>query len=105
MTTASIYYLIFGFLTLVGGIIGFARKRSIPSLISGGTSGVLLFVAAYLLKAKHEEGLLIGLAVSLLLAGKFIPDFIHKKNIVLSSLMSTLSIVAVVLTLLAWYKT
>jgi uncharacterized membrane protein (UPF0136 family) len=46
----------------------------------------------------------LGLIVSVLLAGKFVPDFIHKKAVVPGGLMALLSISGIVLTLFAWYK-
>ena len=99
------YYVIFALLTIAGGVMGFVNARSRPSLIAGVISGILLFVASYLLTSSHRNtALIIGLMVSVLLAGKFIPDFIHKKAIVPGGLMSLLSAVGVTLTLLAWYR-
>lgn len=104
INVTKFYYIIFALLTLAGGIMGFVSARSRVSLIAGIVAGVLLLVASWLLKEQRQTAFIIGLMVSILLAGKFIPDFIHKKAFVPGGLMSVLSAVGVVLTLLAWYR-
>jgi len=84
--------------------MGYLKAKSTASLIAGGTSGVLLLVASFLLPEKFQAALMLGLIVSVLLAGKFVPDFIHKKAIVPGGLMAALSMAGIVVTLLAWYK-
>ena len=101
---AQIYYVIFALLTIAGGVMGFVSAHSRASLIAGVVAGVLLLVASFLLNRQQVAALIIGLLVSVLLAGKFIPDFIHKKAIVPGGMMSLLSIVGVAVTLLAWYR-
>lgn len=98
-----IFYLIFGIVTVAGGTMGYVSKRSIASLISGGVCGVLLIYAAYLMHRPHPEPLILGLVVSIALAGKFIPNYIEKKALIPGGLMAILSGVSIVVTLLAWY--
>lgn len=100
----KIYYMIFGLLTMAGGLMGFLKAKSTVSLVAGGVFGALLLVASFWLPAKFQPALILGLIVSVLLAGKFVPDFIHKKAVVPGGLMAFLSILGIVLTLLAWYK-
>ncbi len=98
------YYLIFALVAIAGGIMGYAKAKSVPSLIAGSLSGALLIVAAFMLSTKHPtRAYVIGLLVSVLLAGKFVPDFVHKKAVVPGGLMAILSLAGIVLTLLAWY--
>lgn len=100
-----IYYLIFGVLTIAGGIMGYVSKRSIASLVAGGICGVLLLYAAYLMHSPpRPEPLILGLVVSVVLAGRFIPNYIEKKALIPGGLMALLSGVGIVVTLLAWYK-
>ena len=99
---AQIYYVIFALLTIAGGVMGFVSAHSRASLIAGSVAGVLLLVASFLLNQQQVVALIIGLLVSVLLAGKFIPDFIHKKAIIPGGLMALLSIAGIVLTLIAW---
>jgi uncharacterized membrane protein (UPF0136 family) len=102
---AKIYYFVFGALTIAGGIMGFVTKNSIPSLVAGGVSGLLLLTAGFLIFiAKTQAGLILGIVASVLLAGKFLPDFILKKVWVPAGMMAILSLAGIVLTLLAWYK-
>jgi uncharacterized membrane protein (UPF0136 family) len=95
------YYLVFAVLTIIGGIMGYVKAKSKISLISGTISGAILIVASFLLPERPIIAGVIGLCVSVLLAGKFVPDFIHKKAFIPSGLMALLSVVSIVLTILA----
>ena len=46
---AKIYFIVFGLLTIVGGVIGYVKAGSTASIIAGSISGLLLLVAAFLL--------------------------------------------------------
>ena len=59
---AKIYFIIFGLLTIVGGVMGYVKAGSTASLIAGSISGILLLVAAFLLPG--------NLALGLALAGR-----------------------------------
>ncbi|CUM62872.1 uncharacterized protein PRCAT00000431001 [Priceomyces carsonii] len=58
-------------LCAVGGIMGYARKGSIPSLIAGTSFAILYGGAGYLLKKNADYGLELALGTStfLLVAG------------------------------------
>jgi uncharacterized membrane protein (UPF0136 family) len=100
----KVYYVVFAVLTIIGGLIGYFKAKSMASIIAGCISGGLLVVASLMLPGRHPNvAYIIGLFVSVLLAGKFVPDFIHKKAVVPGGLMALLSLAGVVLTLLAWY--
>ncbi len=47
MEAARIYFIVFGALTIVGGIVGYLKAGSVASIIAGSITGVLLLVAAY----------------------------------------------------------
>ena len=97
------YYRVFAALTLLGGIMGYAKAKSRPSLIAGTFSAVLLVLASSYLPLRPNVAYVIGMTVSVLLAGKFLPDFLHKKAVFPGGLMTLLSVAGVVLTLLGWY--
>ena len=101
---AKIYFIIFGVLTIVGGIIGYASKGSVPSIVAGSIAGVLLLLGAFLLPGHLVAGLAIDLIVSLLLAGQFIPKFIQTGKAMPAGMMSILSVIGVVTVLVAWIK-
>lgn len=99
-----IYYVFFALLTIAGGIMGYANKRSVASLTAGSISGILLLLAAFLIDKKLNGALIIGLVVSVSLAGRFIPTYLEKKTPVPAGLMSFFSLAGIIVTLLAWYK-
>lgn len=101
---AKIYFIVFGLLTIVGGVIGFATKGSVPSIIAGSISGILLLTAAFLLPNNLAAGLALGALVSILLAGRFIPNFIKTGAAMPAGMMSVLSVIGIILALLAWMK-
>lgn len=101
---AKIYFIIFGLLTIVGGVIGFVKAGSTASIIAGSISGILLLVAAFLLPGNVIAGLAIAAIVSLLLAGRFIPIFIKTGHFMPAGMMSILSAIGLVMALVAWVK-
>jgi uncharacterized membrane protein (UPF0136 family) len=104
MGAAKVYFIVFGILTIAGGIIGYVRAGSMPSIIAGSISGILLLVAAFLLPDHRVAGLAIGLIVSLLLAGQFIPKFIRIGKAMPAGMMSILSVIGIIMAIVAWMK-
>jgi len=104
METSKIYFLIFGVLTIAGGIVGYLKAGSAPSIIAGSITGILLIVAALLLPEHRAAGLAVGLIISLLLAAQFIPKFIRTGKVMPAGLMSVLSAIGIVVAVLAWLK-
>jgi len=101
---AKIYFIIFGLLTIIGGVIGFVKAGSTASIIAGSISGILLFVAAFLLPQNLAVGLILAGVVSILLAGKFVPAFLKTGQAMPAGLMSVLSVLGVIVAIVAWIK-
>jgi uncharacterized membrane protein (UPF0136 family) len=101
---AKIYFIVFGILTIVGGIIGYASKGSIPSIIAGTIAGIFLLVGAWLLPDHLLAGLAIGFIVSVLLAGQFAPKFIKTGQAMPAGVMSILSVIGLIMAVVAWVK-
>ena len=101
---AKIYFIIFGLLTIIGGVIGFAKAGSMASIIAGSISGILLLVAAFLLPGNVVAGLAIAGIVSLLLAGRFLPAFLQKGGFMPAGMMAVLSVIGVLVAIAAWVK-
>jgi uncharacterized membrane protein (UPF0136 family) len=104
MAAAKIYFLVFGALTIIGGIIGYVKAGSLPSIIAGAITGVLLFVAGALLPEHRAIGLATGFIISLLLAVQFIPKFIRTGRVMPAGMMSILSGIGLVVAIVAWIK-
>jgi len=102
---AKIYYLVFGILTILGGVIGFVRAKSRASLIAGGTCGLLLVASSVIIMAGRTNiGLMLGLLVSVALAGQFIPKVLMNRAPIHSIIMAVLSAASLILTLIAFAK-
>jgi len=97
----KVYYLVFAVLTILGGIMGYVKAKSVISIVSGTISGVILIVASLLLPVHPISSGVTGLCVSVLLAGKFVPDFVHKKAFVPGGLMAILSVASIIISILA----
>ena len=104
MDVTRLYFLIFGALTILGGIIGYVKAGSVPSIIAGAITGVLLLVAGALLPEHRAAGLAAAFIVSLLLAAQFVPKFIRTGKVMPAGLMSILSVIGIVVAIVAWLK-
>ncbi|KAK9465913.1 transmembrane proteins 14C-domain-containing protein [Lipomyces arxii] len=67
-------------LCTIGGVVGYGRKKSIPSLAGGLATGIVFGVAGYLLKENKEYGIHTALLGSLLLIGASVPRAIKVKK-------------------------
>ena len=101
---AKIYFIIFGLLTIVGGVIGYVKAGSTASIIAGAISGIALIVAAFLLPGNVALGLIVAGVVSIFLAARFIPAFMKTGKAMPAGLMAVLSAIGVVVAIVAWIK-
>ena len=84
INVAIIATLVYGLLSGLGGIWGYIKSQSKPSLISGCMSGILLIIAAFMQMQGNDFGLLLSKIFTLLLVviftvrliktGKFMPS-------------------------------
>jgi uncharacterized membrane protein (UPF0136 family) len=101
---AKIYFIVFGLLTIVGGVMGYAKAGSTASIIAGSISGILLLGAAYLLPEHLVAGLAVAAVISIALAGRFVPAFIKTGHVMPAGLMSILSVIGIIMVIVAWMK-
>jgi uncharacterized membrane protein (UPF0136 family) len=101
---AKIYFIVFGLLTIVGGVIGYAKAGSTASIVAGSICGILLLLAAYLLPGNLAVGLALAAVISVALAGKFVPAFIKTGQAMPAGLMSVLSVLGIIMAIVAWMK-
>lgn len=104
MDATQLYFLIFGALTIIGGVIGYVKAQSVPSIVAGAITGVLLIIAGLVLPQFRTAGLATAFIVSLLLAAQFIPKLIRTGKIMPAGLMSVLSVIGIVVAVAAWLK-
>ncbi len=101
-------FVFFGAVTFLLGFLGYVRSKSVASAYAGGVSGILL-IAAGLMAWKREHvagmnyGYLVGLIVSVLLLGRFLPAFLKKKKIYPAGIMVVLCIGGIVAGILGMY--
>jgi len=104
MDGTRLYFLIFGALTIIGGVIGYVKANSVPSIVAGAITGVLLLIAGYILPEHRAAGLVTAFVVSLLLAAQFVPKLIRTGKVMPAGLMSILSVIGIIVALVAWLK-
>jgi len=104
MEAAKIYFIVFGFLTIAGGVAGYVKAGSTVSIIAGAIAGLLLLAAGFLLPGHYATGLSIALIVSLLLAAQFIPKFMRTGKMIPAGLMSALSVIGIITAIVTWVK-
>ncbi|KKY26077.1 hypothetical protein UCDDS831_g01587 [Diplodia seriata] len=64
---------ILGALTAGGGITGYIRTRSVPSIAAGVTVGTLYGIGGYRISQRQPYGVELALLASIVLAGSSIP--------------------------------
>ena len=101
---AKIYFMIFGILTIAGGVMGYVKAGSAASIVAGAISGILLLIGAWLLPQHETAGLVLSGLVSLLLVGYFVPKFMRTGALMPAGMMSALSAIGIVLAIVAWVK-
>ena len=104
MDATSIYFLIFGALTIIGGVIGYVKAGSVPSIVAGAITGILLLIAGWILPSNRMVGLVMAFIVSLLLAAQFVPKFFRTWKVMPAGLMSILSVIGLIVVIVAWLK-
>lgn len=98
MSFAPLYFIIFGTVAELLGVLGWVRAKSKPSLIAGIASGLLLTIAGVLCFINlPQAGLWVGGVVSLLLLGRFLPGFLKTKAIYPAGIMAALALIGVII--------
>jgi len=79
MSLSQIAYILAG-LTAGGGITGYVRAGSIPSLAAGCTVGALYALGGYRIQNRQSYGLELALLASIVLAGSSVPRAIKTQK-------------------------
>ena len=99
-TTSYIY----GVVLILGGILGFVKAGSTISLLTGLTSGLLVFLSCKIGTTKPKEGYLYVAAISLVLAIFFTIRFAATSHFMPNGLMLVLSTMTFVIVGLNYLK-
>ncbi|HEY2931213.1 MAG TPA: TMEM14 family protein [Acidobacteriota bacterium] len=97
--------LVFAVLMLVGGIIGYAKARSVPSLVSGLVGGAVLGYAGFLIRAQQPSGILIAAVATGVLAVVFVMRLLRTKKFMPAGMLLLLSLLELfILFSASWWK-
>lgn len=96
MSTALFATLAYGILALAGGIFGYVKVKSKPSLISGTVSGILLLAAAIMQAMQVSGGLVFAIAVTAALVVVFTIRLVKTRKFMPAGLMLIAGIVTLV---------
>jgi uncharacterized membrane protein (UPF0136 family) len=72
LTGTGLLYIIYALVLLAGGAMGYSRARSIPSLVAGTVSAIVMLTAAFVLDHHPRIGAGLGILVSVVLGIVFI---------------------------------
>lgn len=85
--------------------MGYVKSGSMASIIAGSISGIALLAAgALILWGKIDAGLIVGVLISVALAGQFVPKVVGNNAKIHVIIMAVLSIVSLILTLISFSK-
>lgn len=96
------FILLYAILVALGGILGYVKARSQPSLISGLVSGLLLAIAWYISLQTPVVGLAIATLIAFGLLGVFAVRFQRTRKWMPAGLMAILSLVAAIVFAIGW---
>lgn len=102
----EIYYITLGVLTLAGAVIGYAKAKELPWLVTGLLSGLMLIIAGGCLVYGQMNtikiGLILGLLATATLSGLFVPKVMLNRAAPQVIAMAILSGAGMVLTLISF---
>ena len=102
MTVAPIIVGGYGFFSLIGGVIGYVKAGSRPSLAAGTVSGLLLLWCAYGMAAGQPAAALGSAVIALALGGRFAGTWRRNRRLMPDLLMVLFSLSSLVATGLWW---
>ena len=97
MAALGVVGMIFGALVLVGGVIGYATKASVPSLVAGSGFGIALLVSAWAMLKGKTIGWYVALGLAAIIALYLGNQYWQGGVLMPAGLMAALSLLALVL--------
>lgn len=96
MNTSSLIVIVYALLVMVGGVFGFVRAGSRPSLIAGVLGGLALLTAGWGIGRGQVWGLPMALVLILGLLVFFTARYVRTRAFMPGGLMAVLSLLALV---------
>ena len=96
MSFATLVVGAYGCFSLAGGIIGYVKAKSTPSLIAGSLSGVILLWSAYGINEGNRGAYLVGLIIALLLGLRFLKTWLKNRRLMPDLLMVSFSLLTLI---------
>jgi uncharacterized membrane protein (UPF0136 family) len=88
----------YGIFSLIGGFIGYLKASSLPSLIAGTISGIILLVCAYGISEGNHFAAWASILVSLALGIRFLKTIIKRFKVMPDLIMILLSAATIIAT-------
>ena len=104
LQTTAIVVLVYGALVALGGVIGYAKAQSKPSLYAGIGFGLALLMSGYLMWQGDRRAVPGALVLSVLLLLVMGSRYILTRKFMPAGLVTLLSLVAIVLLAMAWRR-
>lgn len=96
MNTPALIVLVYAVLVSLGGVMGFVKAKSLPSLIGGEVGFVALAVAGYGLYRSQPWGLPLALVLIVALMVFFAVRYVRTRAFMPGGLMAILSLFALI---------
>lgn len=101
MTATTLTVLIYGVLVALGGIYGYVKAQSVPSLVAGvGAGAVLVGAAIAMMRGAYQVGWWVSLVVALLLLARFVSASFKGFKWMPGGLMIILSLAVIIMLLI-----
>ena len=86
---------VYGVFTLIGGLIGYVKAKSLASLIAGTASGGILLACAGQYARGNRAALIVGASVAFLLGVRFVRTWCKMRRLMPDLLMVVLSMITI----------
>jgi len=87
----------YGVFTMVGGVIGFVKAKSVASLVAGVGCGLALIACALGMQQGNRVSAMAAIAIAVLLGARFFMTWRHRHRLMPDFLMGLLSAITVLL--------
>lgn len=94
MDFGRITLLVYALLMVVGGVMGYANKKSVVSLVAGLASALVLLIAFKTAENNPKGGLAFGAFLAFLMTGNFVSRYMKTHHFMPNGLFGIVSVVA-----------